>query len=118
MNVLSLVAVVAALAIVNEVAAIWLKITGMPIEPARFRALSALTGTGFTTSESELVVRHPSRRRALMVVMIAGRVGLAITAMMGSVPWSIVSATWNVSRENRFRTQPGTSTGTSPLRYY
>ena len=39
--------------------------TGLPIEIARFQARSALSGVGFTTSESETVVGHPIRRRIL-----------------------------------------------------
>jgi len=33
--------------------------TGLSRESARFQARSALTGGGFTTTESEAVVRHP-----------------------------------------------------------
>ncbi|MBX8827949.1 hypothetical protein, partial [Ochrobactrum sp. SFR4] len=39
--------------------------------------MSALSGTGFTTSESELILQTPERRRILVVLMITGSVGLA-----------------------------------------
>jgi len=40
-----------------------LEATGMERDRARFQALSALTGTGFTTQEAESIVNHPKRRR-------------------------------------------------------
>lgn len=39
--------------------------------------MSALSGTGFTTSESELILQTPERRRILVILMITGSVGLA-----------------------------------------
>ncbi|QNO15651.1 hypothetical protein HYG86_13130 [Alkalicella caledoniensis] len=45
-----------------EVGAIALKITGMEIGNARFQALSALTGTGFTTKESDVIIKDKMRR--------------------------------------------------------
>jgi len=37
--------------------------TGMQRIKARFQALSSITGTGFTTRESESIVNHPKRRQ-------------------------------------------------------
>ena len=48
-----------------RVAAVALRLTGMPAEVARFQARSAFSGTGFTTSESEAIVNHPIRRRLI-----------------------------------------------------
>lgn len=39
--------------------AVALMITGMEEKKARFQALSAFSGTGFTTREAESVVNHP-----------------------------------------------------------
>ena len=39
-----------------------LEATGMERARARFQAMSALTGTGFTTREAENIVGHPRRR--------------------------------------------------------
>ncbi|MGZ3674046.1 MAG: TrkA C-terminal domain-containing protein, partial [Ktedonobacterales bacterium] len=38
-------------------------------DAALFQARSAFTGTGFTTSEAELVVSHPARRRIILWLM-------------------------------------------------
>ena len=55
------------------------ELTGMDRETARFQALSAFTGTGFTTRVSELVVRHPARRRITSTLIILGYAGTATT---------------------------------------
>jgi hypothetical protein len=39
--------------------------------------MSLLTGTGFTTRESELIVKHPTRRKLAQIVMILGYIGTA-----------------------------------------
>jgi len=59
-----------------RVAAVALRITGLPDDSARFQALSAFTGTGFTTSETEMVVNYPIRRRIVSLLMIIGNMGL------------------------------------------
>ncbi|GAI01774.1 unnamed protein product [marine sediment metagenome] len=46
-----------------KVATAALKLTGLDERTASFQALSALTGTGFTTRESELIISQPMRRR-------------------------------------------------------
>ncbi len=78
--VLSLLLVVVLSMIVNRVATVALVLTGLSRESARFQARSAFTGAGFTTSESESVVNHPVRRRIVMLLMMAGNVGLASVA--------------------------------------
>jgi hypothetical protein len=57
--------------------------TGMSEESAKLQARSALSGCGFTTSESENMVNHPVRRRILLVMMLLGNIG--IVATMSSV---------------------------------
>jgi len=59
-----------------RVASVALRITGLPDNGARFQALSAFTGTGFTTTEAEMVVNYPIRRRIVSVLMIVGNMGL------------------------------------------
>jgi hypothetical protein len=66
--------------LITRVATVALTLTGMSRDAARFQARSALTGTGFTTSEAESVVDHPVRRRIVMGLMLAGGAGL-ITAI-------------------------------------
>lgn len=61
---------------VVRVAAVALRITGLSNASARFQALSAYTGTGFTTSEAESIVNYPLRRRIVSLLMIIGNLGL------------------------------------------
>ncbi len=63
--------------LLTRIATIALTATGMSRPSARFQARSALTGVGFTTTESEAVVAHPARRRIIMALMLLGSVGLA-----------------------------------------
>lgn len=62
--------------ILVRIASTIMRQTGLPDNVARFQSLSAMTGTGFTTRESELIVNYPIRRRALMTLMIIGNIGL------------------------------------------
>lgn len=57
-------------------AAIALMMTGMERKKARFQALSAFSGTGFTTKEAELVINHPVRRKIVTWLMILGNAGI------------------------------------------
>lgn len=61
---------------VARVGGLALQLTGVESEVARFQALSALTGTGFTTTEAERVVRYRARRRIITVLIIVGNAGL------------------------------------------
>jgi hypothetical protein len=55
-----------------------LEATGMERKRARFQAMSALTGTGFTTREAEDVVSHPRRRLIAGWLMFLGSVGIIL----------------------------------------
>lgn len=57
-------------------ASIALMMTGLDKNKARFQALSAFTGTGFTTKEAESVVNHPQRRKIMRWLMIMGNAGV------------------------------------------
>lgn len=72
--------------LVVRVATAALTLTGLSFDLAQFQALSAFTGSGFTTSESEDIVNHPSRRRIVMFLMLAGNAGvvLAISSIVTS----------------------------------
>lgn len=72
----TLLVVVTVTLIVNKVGAISLTATGLSVEVAHFQARSALTGVGFTTAETELVVNHPVRRRIVLGLMLVGNAGL------------------------------------------
>lgn len=52
-----------------------LKLTGMSYDVARFQARSAFTGTGFTTTESEMIINHPVRRKIIGSLMVTGNIG-------------------------------------------
>ena len=65
--------------LITRVATLAFVLTGMSQEAARFQARSALTGTGFTTGESEAVVNHPVRRRIVMVLMLFCGAGIVTT---------------------------------------
>tara|TARA_R110002050_G_scaffold204327_2_gene339759 strand:+ start:69601 stop:70305 length:705 start_codon:yes stop_codon:yes gene_type:complete len=63
------------LILVVKAAAVALSLTGMDTKKASFQALSAITGTGFTTKESEQILNHPLRRRIISILMIMGYAG-------------------------------------------
>ena len=63
--------------IIIEIISVLFRLTGLPEDKARFQVISILTGTGFTTRESELITQHPTRRKLAQTVMILGYVGLA-----------------------------------------
>lgn len=61
---------------VIRVTSVALRLTGLSETTARFQALSAFTGTGYTTSEAETIVNYPVRRRIVALLMIIGNMGL------------------------------------------
>ncbi|EEG78271.1 TrkA C-terminal domain-containing protein [Dethiobacter alkaliphilus] len=63
--------------LIIEVSTVMLVITGLDRETARFQAISLITSSGYTTSEAELVVRHPVRRKIAIFLMISGTLALA-----------------------------------------
>jgi hypothetical protein len=68
----------AVILMVVEIAASLLVVTGLDREIARFQAVSMLTATGFTTKESELVIRHPVRRRIAVCLIAFGVFSFAV----------------------------------------
>ncbi len=62
--------------LIVRTAAIILMMTGMEKKKALFQALSAFTGTGFTTKEAEMAMNHPMRRRVVSWLMILGNAGI------------------------------------------
>ncbi len=61
---------------VIRIATVALRLTGLHESSARFQALSAFSGTGFTTSEAEAIVNYPVRRKIVSLLMIIGNMGL------------------------------------------
>jgi hypothetical protein len=64
--------------IVVEISSSLLIISGLDKKIARFQAISMLTATGFTTKESELILRHPIRRNIGMFLILFGVFSLAV----------------------------------------
>ncbi len=85
----SLLVVITISLLITRMATIALTATGLSRESARFQARSAFSGAGFTTSESEAVVRHPVRRRIVMSLMLLGNAGIA--AVVASVILTVIA---------------------------
>ena len=60
--------------VITELFTFFFRLTGLPAEKARFQVISLLTGTGFTTRESEMVLSSRKRRRLARVTMLFGYV--------------------------------------------
>lgn len=86
-SIITLLVVVTVSLVVNRIATVALTFTGLSRDTARFQARSAFSGAGFTTSESELIVQHPVRRKIIMLLMFFGNVGLVtvIATLLGSL---------------------------------
>ncbi len=74
--IITLLALFAVSTVVTKTASAWLMATGLSARNARFHARSAFTGVGFTTSEAEVVVNHPVRRRVITTLMLIGNLGV------------------------------------------
>ena len=60
--------------IITELFTILFRFTGLPDERARFQVISLLTGCGFTTRESEMILSNRRRRRLARITMLFGYV--------------------------------------------
>lgn len=60
--------------VITELFTFFFRLTGLPDEKARFQVISLLTGTGFTTRESEIILSSRRRRRLARVTMLFGYV--------------------------------------------
>jgi len=78
--------------------AVAFELTGLEAETAHFQALSAFTGTGFTTRVSERIVNHPLRRRIAIVLIVLGHAGTA--TVVAGVVTSINSESLGLSLRN------------------
>jgi len=76
LSILTLLTIVTLSLVVTRIATVALAQTGLSKESARFQARSALTGAGFTTTESETVVNHPVRRKVVLMLMLLGNAGI------------------------------------------
>jgi len=83
----TLIAVSVSLLIVRA-GAIALMMTGMSFDKAKFQALSAFSGTGYTTRESERVVNNPRRRKIVSMLMIMGNAGIVTVIVTATSSFS------------------------------
>ena len=60
--------------VITELFTIFFRFTGLPDERARFQVISLLTGCGFTTRESEIMIASRPRRRLARITMLFGYV--------------------------------------------
>lgn len=60
--------------VITELFTFFFRLAGLPDERARFQVISLLTGTGFTTRESEMIMASRRRRRLARVTMLFGYV--------------------------------------------
>lgn len=60
--------------VITELFTFFFRLTGLPDERARFQVISLLTGTGFTTRESEFILSTRRRRRLARATMLFGYV--------------------------------------------
>jgi len=96
-GILTLIFVIALSMLITKVASIALVHTGMERERAKFQARSAFTGAGFTTSESEMVVKHPMRRKIIMALLLLGNAGF-VTAISSL----IIGFTGNADKQSQW----------------
>ena len=82
--------------LIVRAAAIALMMTGMDRKRAVFQALSAFSGTGFTTKEAESVVNNPLRRRIVSWLMILGNAGI-VTVIITATSSLVTSEGYQLS---------------------
>ena len=75
MNFVVVIIFVAVWLLILWIGSVALERTGLERSSARFQALSAFSGTGFTTSQAEKVINHPTRRRIISFLIILGNTG-------------------------------------------
>ena len=88
---LSIVILFTVTSTIVRIAGVVLEHSGISRQVSRFQAVSALTGAGFTTSESELLLQTPERRKVVSALMITGSVGL------GSLIATVVVGAFGIS---------------------
>ena len=71
-SVILILAFIVIYVVVIQIYSVLFRITGLTKEKARFQAISLLTNSGFTTTESEIIVSDRVRRRIAIAAMING----------------------------------------------
>ena len=73
--VIPVIAIIVISVFIVKIGSVALNLTGLDDKRAFFQALSAFTGTGFTTRDSELVVNNDMRRKIIIFLIILGNAG-------------------------------------------
>jgi hypothetical protein len=63
---------------VIEIHVILFHLTGLKNKVSRFQVISMMTGTGYTTGESEFILSHPFRRKLGIFLILFGAFSLAV----------------------------------------
>ncbi|RFU70639.1 hypothetical protein D0469_05755 [Peribacillus saganii] len=66
------------IALVIEISVRLFVLTGIDTKVSRFQVISMLTGTGFTTDESKVIIDHPIRRNIGTFLILFGAFSLAV----------------------------------------
>ena len=82
-------------AFIVKIASVALNLTGLDRKKSFFQAISAFTGTGFTTRDSELIVANDIRRRIIIILMILGNAGLV--SVVSTLMLSIIKGGMNMT---------------------
>lgn len=75
----SLIVIVSLSLLIVRVGTVALTMTGLSKDVASFQSLSAFSGAGYTTEESETITAYPARRRVVTALIRLGSVGLVTT---------------------------------------
>lgn len=78
MSLIVFIIIIGILFTIAELLALGLRMTGLDREKARFQVVTIITGTGYTTNESELMTQHPLRRKIAELLMLISYVGQAV----------------------------------------
>ena len=79
--------------VISEIFTIVFRFFGLPEEKARFQVTSLLTGTGFTTRESEMLLSTKQRRRLARMTMLFGYVfNISVVSAFINVVMSLKTA--------------------------
>ncbi|HKL36547.1 MAG TPA: TrkA C-terminal domain-containing protein [Salegentibacter sp.] len=87
--IISLLIIISISVLITRIGTIAFLHTGLSKEVAKFQARSAYLGVGFTTQESELMVKDPVRRKILTLLIFTGNAGIITT--ISSVVFSFIS---------------------------
>jgi len=97
-SVLLLIIIVVVSYVIVTAGATAFELTGLDRSTAQFQALSAFTGTGFTTRVSQRVVEHPVRRRITSMLIVMGYAGTA--SVIASFVTSVNVDSWGATALN------------------